>query len=150
MSETPPPYAVDISRAWRKLDPANYYDPGEVVILRKYFRLAGRRGDPEIASLYAPEQDAEQIDDATELRGGPIRLCKVDSSLEAVNDVSHAVARLCLSSVQDRLPQWGYFTKDDREVVTRHAFDAPDRTLTPLNPQRLVCINWADSGPGFS
>ncbi len=35
-------------------------------------------------------------------------------------------------------------------VIGRARFAAPERTFTPLCPERLLCINWADSGPGFS
>jgi hypothetical protein len=139
----------DISRVWKRLDPANYYDPGEVAILRAYFGLRARPGDPSLESLYeAPGEGASDQD--SDGRTGPIRLKRVDPGVEACNDLSHAVARICLSSVQDRLPQWGYVTKDDQVVVARHSFPVPDRTFTPLNPQRVLCINWADSGPGFS
>jgi hypothetical protein len=139
----------DISHVWTRIDPANYYDLGEVAILRAYFGLRLRPDDPSLNSLF--EEPGEGVfDQDGDARPGPIRLRRVDPGVKACNDLSHAVARICLSSVQDRLPQWGYCIKDDQVVVTRHSFPGPDRTFTPLNPQRVLCINWADSGPGFS
>jgi len=139
----------DISRIWKRIDPANYYNLGEVAILRAYFGLRRRPCDPSLESLYEERGD-DGYDNLAESSKGPIRLRRVDPGIDAVNDLSHAVARICLSSVQDRLPQWGYVTQNDKVVVTRHPFAGPDRTFTPLEARHLLCINWADSGPGFS
>lgn len=149
MSTRPMRPSPDISRVWTRIDPANYYDLGEVAILRAYFGLRPRPGDPTLESLYEESGD-EVFDQGEEKRAGPIRLRRVDPVNDAVNDLSHAVARICLSDAQDRLPQWGYVTQDDQVVLARRPFATPDRTFTPLEPRRLLCINWADSGPGFS
>lgn len=136
---------ADISRLWRRLDPAHYYDPGEIAILRAYFGLRPRAGDPPLVELYEqPRGGGEEP-----ARTGPIRLRHVRGE-PPVTDLSEAVGRLCLSSVQDRLPQWASCSADGELLLGRQPFDAPDRTFTPLEPARLLCINWADSGPGFS
>lgn len=138
----------EISSLWRPLDPANYYDAGEVAILRAYFGLKPRPQDPDLAALYeaavSPESDSVESCSA-----GPIRLRAIEHSIGELNDLSHAVARVCLADVQDCLPQWA-LCRDKGEVLGRRPFAGPDRTFTPLNPRRLLCINWADSGPGFS
>ena len=51
--------------------------------------------------------------------------------------------------MQERLPQWAACSESG-VVLARARFTAPDRTFTPLHPERLLCINWADSGPGYS
>ncbi|HQR21773.1 MAG TPA: hypothetical protein PLZ79_07810 [Burkholderiales bacterium] len=141
--------ADGLSRLWRRLDPANYFDPGEVAILRAYFGLARRACDPQLDTLYEQPVDDGSAEDVN-AAAGPIRLRRVEPGIDAVTDLTHAVARICLSTVQERLPQWCAFRGDEEVVVGRRRFHGPDRTFTPLNPQRLVCINWADSAPGFS
>ncbi len=136
--------ATPIATVWQKLDPTHYYEEGEIAILRAYFGLKPRRGDPALAQLR--EEPAHE--DAGERGHGPIRLRAVGGD-GPVNDLSEAVARICLSDVQERLPQWASCSADS-VVLGRARFAAPDRTFTPLNPERLLCINWADSGPGFS
>jgi hypothetical protein len=116
----------DISHVWTRIDPANYYDLGEVAILRAYFGLRPRPGDPTLESLYEESGD-EVFDQDHEQRAGPIRLRRVGPVTDAVNDLSQAVARICLSDAQERLPQWGYVTQVDQVVVTRRPFPAPDR-----------------------
>jgi hypothetical protein len=138
--------STNIARVWQKLDPSHYYEAGEIAILRAYFGLKPRPGDPALAQLY--EAPAVEDDGSGDRPLGPIRLRAVGHD-EHVNDLSEAVARLCLSDVQERLPQWASCS-DGNVLLGRARFAAPDRTFTPLDPQRLLCINWADSGPGFS
>lgn len=61
---------------------------------------------------------------------------------------ANAVARLLLSRIQSRLPQWGV-TRNGEVVLSRQHRRAKTRQVDPL-PQFLFEINWADSGPGFS
>lgn len=137
---------TDIARLWRKLDPAHYYDAGEIAILRAYFGLRPRAGEPPLVELYEQPRDGEG--EATP-RIGPIRLRHVRGEAP-VCDLSEAVGRLCLASVQEHLPQWASCSADGDLLLARKPFGGPDRTFTPLEPARLLCINWADSGPGFS
>jgi hypothetical protein len=138
----------ELSSLWRRLDPAHYYDAGEIAILRAYFGLRRRPGDVALVDLYETPSDGAGDDGGSRTTRGPIRLRRIGSG-EPVNDLNEAVARICLSDVQERLPQWGLCT-DDGVILARARFAAPDRTFTPLNPERLLCINWADSGPGYS
>lgn len=141
--------ATDIARVWHKLDPAHYYEAGEIAILRAYFGLKPRRGDPALAELYETPDETVDRNDWDTPRTGPVRLRHLDVA-EPVTELNEAVARICLSEVQDRLPQWSCSSPERGFVLGRARFAAPERTFTPLNPERLLCINWADSGPGFS
>lgn len=63
--------------------------------------------------------------------------------------IRNAVARLVLSSVQYRLPQWALSPKKGELICGRHYEQTQNRKISVL-PQFLFEINWADSGPGFS
>jgi hypothetical protein len=62
-----------------------------------------------------------------------------------------AVARVLLNPIQASLPQWAA-VRDSGEVllnrkeIQRH----PQAVRLTLEPQLVCCINWADSGPGYS
>lgn len=94
------------------------------------------------AVLYRGEEDEEKL-----VVKGPVRLHRIDSC--DVTELQNAVARICLAEIQDRLPQWSC-GREDGIIFARPPIERGDRLLTPLQPQRLMCINWADSGPGFS
>jgi len=138
-----------ITKVWRQLDPANYYEAGEIAILRAYFGLKQRPEDLSLAELYEVPSDEAAGADLDAPRVGPIRLRHVEAT-EQVSELNEAVARICLAEVQDRLPQWWSSSEERGVVIGRARFAAPERTFTPLHPERLLCINWADSGPGFS
>jgi len=128
----------------RRIDPRNYFDTGEVSILRAYFGLRLRKGDPPLESLYAAEGDGEE-----RAESGPVRLSRDVLDEGPVTAIANAVARICLADVQGRLPQWAAFDAKGHMLLGRREFEHEERLL-PLQPQRLLCINWADSGPGFS
>jgi hypothetical protein len=141
--------ATPLEKVWKRIDPTHYYEAGEIAILRAYFGLQPRPGDLSLAELYeVPADEAADADPDTP-RTGPIRLRHVQAG-GPVNELNEAVARICLAEVQDRLPQWWSSSAENGVVIGRARFAAPERTFTPLNPERLLCINWADSGPGFS
>ena len=94
-----------IARVWQQLDPANYYEAGEIAILRAYFGLKPRPGDAPLAELYEAPVDENADADPDAPRVGPIRLRHLQAG-EPVNELNEAVARICLAEVQDRLPQW--------------------------------------------
>jgi len=87
------------------------------------------------------EDDIENIDQSIKLRKA--EYCTIDLSIK------NAVARLVLSNVQDRLPQWGYSREDGETILARHYNPRRNQKINVL-PQFLFMINWADSGPGFS
>jgi hypothetical protein len=60
----------------------------------------------------------------------------------------NAVARLALSRIQDRLPQW-YASRGQTEIQGRKAYETTDGDVLLL-PLHLFTLNWADSGPGYS
>ena len=62
--------------------------------------------------------------------------------------VANAIARMALSERQRELPQWGYFSGDG-VVKTRH-YEGRSLRRARFDPQFLLMINYADSGPGFS
>ncbi|WP_235823417.1 hypothetical protein [Azohydromonas sediminis] len=85
------------------------FDPGEISILRAYFRLPTRKSDPALKTLYVEPYDRDAVapDKRTPQRlRRPIRLVTCDSYGNVVSDLNHAVARICLSDVQRELPQW--------------------------------------------
>jgi len=62
-----------------------------------------------------------------------------------------AVARVLLSPIQASLPQWAAVRESgevllNRKEIQRH----PQAVRLTLEPQLVCCINWADSGPGYS
>ena len=62
-----------------------------------------------------------------------------------------AVGQILLHQIQNYLPQWACLNNNGSYNKARKKLDRPEEAdpLT-LNPQLLLCINWADSGPGFS
>ena len=77
MSARPMRPSPDISRVWTRIDPANYYDLGEVPILRAYFGLRARPGDPSLEKQFAQPSDGGFNQDS-DGRSGPSRPQRVD------------------------------------------------------------------------
>ena len=68
-----------------------------------------------------------------------------------VSPLRIAVARVMLNPIQASLPQWACAGENgelllNREEIHRH----PQAVRLTLDPQLVCCINWADSGPGYS
>lgn len=59
-----------------------------------------------------------------------------------------AVAQILLES-QDHLPQWAAVTNDGLQFA-RPIADRRALRKAEMLPRRLLTINWAESGPGFS
>jgi hypothetical protein len=66
-----------------------------------------------------------------------------------VTGLDNAVARIGLTEIQHRLPQRSC-GREDGIFFARPRITRGDRMLAQPAPQRLMCINWADLGPGFS
>jgi hypothetical protein len=62
---------------------------------------------------------------------------------------SYAVATILLERVQVALPQWSC-SSDDKITMGRDIRDRAAKRTVELSPRRLLTINWADSGPGYS
>ena len=65
------------------------------------------------------------------------------------NALPNAVARICLTNVQDNLPQWASI-KDDEVTLARKVKRTTELPSRILLPQHLFTINWANSAPGLS
>ncbi len=88
-----------LARVWRQLNPENYYEAGEVAILRAYFGLKPRPGDLPLAELYEAPDDENAEADPDAPRVGPIRLRHLSVGAP-VTELNEAVARICLAEVQ--------------------------------------------------
>jgi len=63
--------------------------------------------------------------------------------------VTNAIARLVLSKIQGRLPQWALVHADGKVDLER-CYTPKRLAKVDLMPRFLFEINWADSGPCFS
>ncbi|MEI8033514.1 MAG: hypothetical protein WCH05_09235 [Chlorobiaceae bacterium] len=63
-------------------------------------------------------------------------------------EIPHAVARLALGKIQNRLPQW-YCSRGD-DVMFGREITPHEQRQEAFFPRALFTINWADSGPGYS
>jgi hypothetical protein len=70
---------------------------------------------------------------------------ELDKDLE----LSNAVARLGLSQVQRKLPNW-FLVSDHGIEIEGRTVEAPHPRDLNFIPQHLFTINWADSGPGVN
>jgi len=69
-----------------------------------------------------------------------------DKAIEA------AVAATVLRAVWNRLPQWGAWSPETGGLLGRQKpqFTAQEKRKISLLPRRVLSINWANSGPGYS
>lgn len=62
-----------------------------------------------------------------------------------------AVARVLLNPIQASLPQWAAVRESGEALLNRKEIQRhPQAVRLTLEPQLVCCINWADSGPGYS
>jgi hypothetical protein len=117
------------------------YDDVELAIL---FEWLGIRRPPSLYGI-----NIESCSDDSDEASGPIRLIRDMYGHYGNFAESNAVARLVLSRVQGRLPQWAAVHEDGRVDLARS--HTPKR-LAKVNivPRFQFMINWADSGPGYS
>lgn len=119
---------------------AEIFHPEERAILFDYFSV----GRPEALQALEVCTDAAGDEDPSR----PVLVEPDASGDSSDHGTANAVARLLLSRIQERLPQWGV-VKDGEVILSRQHRRAKTRQVDPL-PQFLFGINWADSGPGFS
>ena len=104
--------------------------------------------DINLEADYGNEQEDEDEDEA-----GPAVIYPRSGiygwDSEIGDGVTNAVARLVLSNIQRRLPQWGYVDKEGNVLLNREYEKLRGGPIS-LMPRYLFTINWADSGPGFS
>jgi len=121
------------------------FEPGERTILRAYFGMPALADGPKLEDLYGePPGQREPTADL----GGPVRLPRLDR-YASVSPVQVAVARICLAAEREDLLPW-FACSEEGEIAGRQGFTRRnDQAIQPL-ADRLLCINWADSGPGIS
>jgi hypothetical protein len=118
------------------------YDEVELAILFDWLGLTR----PDALSNINIESSAGEDEDVDT---GPVRVVPNMYGDYSEHALSNAVARLVLSEIQGRLPQWGCV--DGNGLVTLARSYSPRRhAKVELLPRFLFEINWADSGPGFS
>ena len=119
-------------------DPEQIFHPIEHAIICEWLGVS----PPEIAA---------DIDIRAHLDGpedGPITLASDYSGEPGYYAVQNAVARLVLSGIQKRLPQWAAFYED--HVVWGREYSKKTPRKVDFLPRFLFSINWANSGPGYS
>lgn len=120
------------------------YDPGELAILCDWLEI------PRPEQIRGLEHEWLPYASNGEGSPGPIRLmCNADGGEDRAVALSNAVARLALSSIQGRLPQWAAVYESGRVDLGRKYSPRRSAGVEPM-PRFLFGINWADSGPGFS
>ena len=119
--------------------------PEERAILHTYFRI------PKPDELRNVRYWADDDDEAAEGEApvaGPILVRERRDGHQPDFSLHNAVARIALSAVQGRLPQWAAVS-DVGMQLGRERWKRKGGAITLL-PQFLFEINWGDSGPGFS
>ena len=125
-----------------KVEKTSLFYPDEQIILSHWLGIKQPKGTPSVFEL---DFDADNIDGVglqSSATGG------VDEELAVLN----AVARICLSAIEGRLPHWVAIKEDGAIIHGRKQVDKvphKHRQITTI-PQLLFTINWADSGPGYS
>ena len=118
------------------------YDDVELAILFDWLKLE-RPVQLRSINIESESDDADQ--DA-----GAIRLMlNAEAGYYSDFAVSNAVARLVLSKIQERLPQWAVGNKEGGLDFAR-SYTPKRQAKVDLLPQFQFMINWADSGPGYS
>jgi hypothetical protein len=114
--------------------------PIEEAILHRYFNIPLPE---QLRGISLLGNDATSPKDAVHLE------TDIDGYDDESKAIDNAVARLILSSIQDRLPNWAVSYGEGHIEKTRESRTYAKNSLSLL-PLHLFTINWADSGPGFS
>lgn len=134
------PPAPPSPNAGRVHSPDALFHPVEEAILCDWFR------PPRPARL----READTSEDAREATGGDY-IAVPDAHSYDSDDyaLANAVARIALEAIQQRLPQWGTFTRDGQFIPGRDITPRIPRTVV-FKPQLLFEINWASTAPDYS
>ena len=124
-----------------------FYQRREINLLAEYLDcrddLPASLHDPD--ALCSVDEDWDESTQGIGIREG----ANAGSPENDEHSLPNAVARICLTSVQDDLPQWA--AVNDGEVTlarkVRDTLELPERILLP---RHLFTINWANSAPGIS
>ena len=120
----------------KKSEVEHLFHPVEHAIISKWLQVKPR----DIAVNIEPV-----IDDS--LPDGVVGLESDMFGNESEYTLPNAVARIVLSTVQHKLPQWIAF-RGNQTIYGRSKFNRHKSKISTL-PQLLFEINWATSGPGF-
>lgn len=123
-------------------DVKQFYNPVELAIIYDWFGLS-RPTELNNIEIYSDPNQEHSEQQPGEIYVVPDR--HGDDSL----GISNAVARLVLSGIQDRLPQWA-LVGEGGDVHFARDYNEKRSSQIVLLPRFLFEINWADSGPGFS
>ena len=135
-------------------DPTALFHPIEHAFLSDWLgveRPACAR-DIDLAADVRPYGYAFEDEDADpgQESDGIIHLQKSEfNRMDLKESIGNAVARLVLTDIQDRLPQWAVSYRSG-ELEFGRGYEKPRRHTVALLPRFLFMINWADSGPGIS
>ena len=127
---------VPVDMDWARL--ATLYDEQEIAIIMDWL---GWERPAALAGVSLEWHHAQPT--------GGVRLLYSADGYGDHNAVFNAVARLVLSHIQCRLPQWST-TGSSGEVQAARSHQPLRQSPVNLLPRHLFTINWADSGPGFS
>ena len=131
--------AIDLTVTLEQLE--GLYDRTELAIL---FDWLGIERLPELRDIDIAPDNGEG-----DSEGGCIRLvCNMEGEYGDFT-LANGVARLVLSRIQGRLPQWA-LVHSDGQVDLARAYSPRRQAKVDLMPRFLFEINWADSGPGYS
>jgi hypothetical protein len=125
---------------------SKFYQRREINLLAEYL---GRR-DTLPASLHDPKalnpvpKDWDEAKQGIGIHEGAPWACQ-DATRYAL---SNAVARICLSTIQEHLPQFAVCRGDEVKLgrKIKELRELPERILLPLP---LFTINWANTAPGL-
>ena len=124
-----------------------YYHPLEHAYLSDYLGLER----PDFAKgldPFAPEACDQPLDGDDYSSDGIFRLRPACDGEYNLYTVANAIARMALNQRQRELPQWGSLSSTS-SVRSRY-YEGRCLHRARLEPEFLLMINYADSGPGFS
>ena len=124
-----------------------YYHPLEHAYLSDFLGVERPDCAKEL-NPHAPEERDQVLDQDEYVSDGIFRLRPTYDREFNLNTVPNAIARMALNQRQRTLPQWSCGSSDGF-VTTRH-HEGRCLHRARLDPQFLLMINYADSGPGFS
>ena len=124
-----------------------FYHQREINLLAEYL---GRRDDLPASlhdpdALYSVDEDWDEATQGIGIREG----ANAGTQETEEHALPNAVARICLTNVQDSLPQWAAVS-DGEVTLARKVRDSSELPERILLPKHLFTINWANSAPGLS